>query len=207
MLFGGGSPCHNDGYGTEVIIRGLDQIFGMGVVLLLSVSASALAQESAVVRGTVTDNTGAVIPGATVTVIHETTDEATTGLTNESGNYEFTGLPPGLYTLTVDAPGFQTGTYSNVDLGSGQPVQQNFSLEIGAVDMTLVVVGTRAEPRSVTESTVPIDAISPQEIVRQGDTDLSNQLRTVIPSYNVSVHPIADAATIVRPASLRALSS
>ena len=90
--------------------------------------------------------------------------------------------------------------------GPGQPVQQNFSLGIGAVDMTLVVVGTRAEPRSVTESTVPVDAISPQEIVRQGDTDLSNQLRTAIPSYNVSVHPIADAATIVRPASLRNLA-
>ena len=187
-------------------MRGLDQIFGMGVVLLLSVSASALAQESAIVRGTVTDGTGAVIPGAEVTVIHETTDEATTGLTNESGNYEFAGLPPGLYTLTVAQPGFQTGTYSNVELRSDQPVLQNFSLGIGVVDMTLVVVGTRAEPRSVTESTVPIDAISPQEIVSQGDTDLSNRLRTVIPSYNVSVHPIADAATIVRPASLRNLA-
>ena len=75
-------------------MRGLDQIFGMGVVLLLSVPASALAQESAVVRGIVTDSTGAVIPGAEVTVIHETTDEATTGLTNESGNYEFTGPSP-----------------------------------------------------------------------------------------------------------------
>ena len=57
-------------------MRGLDQIFGMGVVLLLSVPASALAQESAVVRGIVTDSTGAVIPGATVTVVHETTDAA-----------------------------------------------------------------------------------------------------------------------------------
>ena len=56
------------------------------------------------------------------------------------------------------------------------------------------------------ESTVPVDVISPQEIIRQGNTDLSEQLRTVIPSYNVSVHPIADAATIVRPASLRNLS-
>ena len=80
-------------------MSGLEQIAGMGIVLLLSVSASALAQESAVVRGTVTDSTGAVIPGAEVTVVREATDEATTGLTNESGNYEFTGLPPGLYTL------------------------------------------------------------------------------------------------------------
>ena len=70
-------------------MRGLEQIAGMGIVLLLSVPASALGQESAVVRGTVTDSTGAVIPGAEVTVVREATDEATTGLTNESGNYEF----------------------------------------------------------------------------------------------------------------------
>ena len=187
-------------------MRGLDQIFGMGVVLLLSVSASALAQESAVVRGTVTDGTGAVIPGAEVTVIHETTDEATTGLTNESGNYEFTGLPPGLYTLTVAQPGFQTGTYNNVELRSDQPVLQNFNLGIGVVDMTLVVVGTRAEPRSITESTVPIDVIRTEDFANQGTTDLANQLRTVVPSFNVSIQPISDAATIVRPANLRNLA-
>ena len=187
-------------------MRGLDQIFGMGVVLLLSVLASALAQENAVVRGTVTDSTGAVIPGATVTVIHETTDEATTGLTNESGNYEFTGLPPGLYTLMAEVTGFQTGTYSNVDLGSGQPVQQNFSLGVGAGDMTLVVVGTRAQPRTVTESVVPIDVISSNDIAGQGDTDIADQLRTVLPSYNVNPQPVGDAARIVRPASLRGLA-
>ena len=43
-------------------MRGLEQIAGMGIVLLLSVPASALGQESAIVRGTVTDSTGAVIP-------------------------------------------------------------------------------------------------------------------------------------------------
>ena len=192
--------------GKEVIIRGLDQIFGMGVVLLLSVSASALAQESAVVRGTVTDSTGAVIPGAEVTVIHETTDEATTGLTNESGNYEFTGLPPGLYTLTVAQPGFQTGTYNNVELRSDQPVLQNFSLGIGVVDIALVVVGSRAEPRSATESAVPVDVIRTEDFANQGTTDLANQLRTVVPSFNISIQPISDAATIVRPANLRNLA-
>ena len=106
------------------------RIVGWGVVLLLSVPVSVLSQVSTTVRGTVTDSTGGVIPGASVTVVHETTDEATTRLTDETGNYEFTGLPPGIYTLTADVPGFEVGTYSNVELAAGQEVLRNFTLEI-----------------------------------------------------------------------------
>jgi iron complex outermembrane receptor protein len=70
----------------------------------------------------------------------------------------------------------------------------------------LVVTGIRGEARSVTDSTVPIDVISAQEFSRQGDTDLSNLLRNVVPSYNVNAQPISDAATVVRPANLRGLA-
>ena len=184
------------------------RIVGWGVVLLLllSVPVSVLSQVSTIVRGTVTDSTGGVIPGASVTVVHETTDEATTRLTDEIGNYEFTGLPPGIYTLTADMPGFEVGTYSNVELAAGQEVLRNFTLEISAVDTTLVVVGSRAKPRSVTKSAVPVDVIRTEDFTSQGSTDLANQLRAVVPSFNVSIQPISDAATIVRPANLRNLA-
>ena len=182
------------------------RIVGLGVVLLLSVPVSVLSQVSTTVRGTVTDSTGGVMPGASVTVVHETTDEATTHLTDETGNYEFTGLPPGIYTLTADMPGFEVGTYSNVELAAGQEVLRNFTLEISAVDTTLVVVGSRAKPRSVTKSAVPVDVIRAEDFSSQGSTDLANQLRAVVPSFNVSIQPISDAATIVRPANLRNLA-
>ena len=184
------------------------RIVGLGVVLLLllSVPVSVLSQVSTTVRGTVTDSTGGVMPGASVTVVHETTDEATTRLTDETGNYEFTGLPPGIYTLTADMPGFEVGTYSNVELAAGQEVLRNFTLEISAVDTTLVVVGSRAKPRSVTKSAVPVDVIRAEDFTSQGSTDLANQLRAVVPSFNVSIQPISDAATIVRPANLRNLA-
>ena len=146
------------------------------------------------------------MPGASVTVVHETTDEATTRLTDETGNYEFTGLPPGIYTLTADVPGFEVGTYSNVELAAGQEVLRNFTLEISAVDTTLVVVGSRAKPRSVTKSAVPVDVLRAVDFTSQGSTDLANQLRAVVPSFNVSIQPISDAATIVRPANLRNLA-
>ena len=173
-------------------------------VVLLSVLVSVLSQASTTVRGTVTDSTGGIIPGASVTVIHETTDEATTRLTDETGNYAFTGLPPGIYTLTADVPGFEVGTYSNVELAAGQEVLRNFTLEIGAVD-TLVVVGSRAGGRTATESTVPVDVIAGKELVSQGITDVSELMRTLTPSFNVNTQPISDAATIVRPANLRNL--
>ena len=62
------------------------------------------------------------------------------------------------------------------------------------------------EARSVIDSTVPVDVLSSAEFENQGDTDLSNLLRNVVPSYNVNTQPISDAATIVRPANLRGLA-
>ncbi|MEM8930720.1 MAG: TonB-dependent receptor [Acidobacteriota bacterium] len=76
----------------------------------------------------------------------------------------------------------------------------------GTFTEELVVIGTRSRPRSAVESMVPIDVISSDEFVNQGDTDLSNQLRNLVPSYNVNTQPISDAATVVRPANLRNLA-
>ena len=70
----------------------------------------------------------------------------------------------------------------------------------------MVVVGTRAEPRSVLESAVPIDVLPSEDFVKQGGTDLPDLLRNLVPSYNVNAQPIADAATVVRPANLRGLA-
>ncbi len=71
---------------------------------------------------------------------------------------------------------------------------------------SLVVVGTRARPRSVLESAVPIDIVSKEDFVKQGGADLTNLLRTVVPSYNINTQPISDAGTVVRPANLRGLA-
>lgn len=70
----------------------------------------------------------------------------------------------------------------------------------------LVIVGTRAKPRSILESTVPIDVVLSEDFVKQGGTDLPDLLRNLVPSYNVNAQPIADAATVVRPANLRGLA-
>ena len=70
----------------------------------------------------------------------------------------------------------------------------------------LVVVGSRAQPRSVLDSAVPIDIVSNESFEKQGGADLPDLLRTLVPSYNVNTQPISDASTVVRPANLRGLA-
>jgi len=76
----------------------------------------------------------------------------------------------------------------------------------GGFSEEIVIVGSRAQPRSATESMVPVDVITAEDFVNQGDTDVSTLLRTLAPSFNVNTQPISDAATVVRPANLRNLA-
>ncbi|MEX2122891.1 MAG: TonB-dependent receptor [Woeseia sp.] len=69
----------------------------------------------------------------------------------------------------------------------------------------IVTTGTRRAERSATESAVPIDVISGQELVNMGTSDVNDMLRNTVPSYNVERAPISDAATLVRPATMRGL--
>lgn len=87
-----------------------------------------------------------------------------------------------------------------------KPADEKDKKEEGTYSERVVVTGSRAQPRSVTESMVPIDVLSAEEFIDQGETDLSTLLRNLVPSYNVNSHPISDAATVVRPANLRNLA-
>ncbi len=89
----------------------------------------------------------------------------------------------------------------SMDEGDGEEAQ-----ETEEFSDVIVVTGTRAQPRSVVESMVPIDVLSDEDFLNQGETDVSNLLRTVAPSYNVNTQPISDASTLVRPANLRNLA-
>ncbi len=61
--------------------------------------------------GTVSDTTGALIPGVTVTATNTQTGIVSTVLSNESGTYNFASLQPGTYNLSAELSGFQTHTY------------------------------------------------------------------------------------------------
>lgn len=70
----------------------------------------------------------------------------------------------------------------------------------------VVTIGSRRQARSASDTVAPVDVISAKDITDQASNDISDLIRTVVPSYQVNTQPISDAATIVRPANLRGLS-
>lgn len=91
-------------------------------------------------------------------------------------------------------------------VANGAAGQDNAAPQGNAYLEEVVVTGTRRDARSVEDSIAPIDVISANMITNQGDNDLGNLLRTVVPSYNVNAQGTQDGASIVRPANLRGLS-
>ena len=87
---------------------------------------------------------------------------------------------------------------------TGAP-QVAFTQDSGADIEEVVVTGARGRPRTVSDSPVPIDVFSADEIRAISHTDTNNVLQTLIPSFNVARQPISDGATMIRPASLRGL--
>ena len=75
-----------------------------------------------------------------------------------------------------------------------------------AYEEVVVTVGTRARPRTAPDSAVPVDSIDAQALSAQGSGDMTNLLRTAIPSYHVNTNPSRDAAALLRPVNLRGLA-
>src|SRR5438093_12029961 len=105
-----------------------------GLLLVLALTIHAVAQTiNATVGGTVADASGALIPGVTVTATNTGTGIVITVVSNESGAYNFASLQHGTYQDSAELPGFQTQTYSDVQLGGSQQVRLNFTLQVGGV--------------------------------------------------------------------------
>jgi hypothetical protein len=109
------------------------------VVMLLAVSlgcctGSALAQSGTQgkVVITVEDPSGAVVPGATLTLVEHQTNDTFTAKTNASGDYTFVALPIGVYTLTIGRPGYATKVYSDVIVQADQVTDLRTQLTVGS---------------------------------------------------------------------------
>src|SRR6266481_5515791 len=88
------------------------------IVNIVALTALAQAQYGASLEGTVTDKSGAVVGGATVTITNQATGVSRNSVTGDSGFYRITGLPPGKYTVDVDAPSFKKSSTPNVDVAA-----------------------------------------------------------------------------------------
>jgi hypothetical protein len=128
-------------------------------------SMRTFAQTSnATLGGTVSDSSGALIPGVTVTATNTGTGIVTTVLSNEAGAYQFASLQTGAYKVTADLTGFQTQTYNNVNLGVSQQVRLNFTLQVGGVAQS-VEVSVAADTLIATTSS-SVGSVLPEYKVR-----------------------------------------
>ncbi|MBI2819307.1 MAG: TonB-dependent receptor [Acidobacteria bacterium] len=96
---------------------------------------------TATISGTVKDSTGAVLPGASVTVMNEDTGISRQVTANATGRYSAAALPLGNYRVTASLEGFQSEVRSGIVLTVGREAVVNFDLPVGAVTQTLEVVG------------------------------------------------------------------
>ena len=144
------------------------------LALSLLASRQAFAQVNAVLSGTVSDASGALIPGVEVTARNINTGITDTRLSNESGNFVFPSLQPGTYTLSSALSGFQTATYNNVVLGQGQQVRLNFTLQVAAAAQNVEV--TIAADTLIATTSASVGNVLPDRVV----TDLPLSSRNVL---------------------------
>ena len=113
----------------------------VAVLALCAVSVGMAQQSTGTISGVVTDQQGAVIPGATVSVLNTATNSEFNTSSNESGLYVAPGMVVGEYQVTVEADGFRRSVRSGVTLQVGQNAAVNVTLEIGQVTEIVEVVG------------------------------------------------------------------
>ncbi|MFB3853191.1 MAG: carboxypeptidase regulatory-like domain-containing protein [Vicinamibacterales bacterium] len=111
------------------------------VVAVLAASVAGAAAQGTTSRlvGTVTDSTGGVLPGATVTLTNDATGVSFTTFTTETGTYVFEAIQVGTYTVKVELQGFKTFTTSGNPIRIGTPTTVNVTLEPGAITETVEV--------------------------------------------------------------------
>ncbi len=140
-------------------------------LVLLGSIPYAQAQASSGISGTVTDNGGAVIPGAKVTIVNTATRQTVNTVTSSAGQYASTGLLPGRYTVTVISPGFAKSIKNQVNVEVSSQSTLDFALNAGGAETTVEVsaplislnttapeLGTTIEPEVVRALPVAIGA-------------------------------------------------
>src|SRR3984885_5276188 len=109
------------------------------VALLWGSSANAQLSGRGEIKGTVTDSTGAVVPGATVTATSTTTGVKFTRTTSDAGEFDLTPLNNDIYTVTTTAKGFQTLTQENVHVNALEVADLKITLTVGSETQTVDV--------------------------------------------------------------------
>jgi iron complex outermembrane receptor protein len=167
---------------------------------LLLVTGLALHAQRGTISGAVTDPSGSGLIGATVEVLGTTSGTAT----DINGGYSIS-INAGNYTVRYAYTGFAAVTRA-VTVTAGGTVSINVTLQEDLLGLNeVVILGTRTNDRTVTNSSVPVDVITSREIRATGATQTVQILQALVPSYNTTKPSITDGSDHFRPATLRGL--
>jgi hypothetical protein len=125
------------------------------VVLSLFIAQLAFGQgaSSGTIVGKVTDSSGALIAGATVTITDPTTKSVRTTVSNKQGQYVVPNIPPGIYDVKTAKSGFQTDEISELTVSVGTQTTADFKLAVGSESTTVEVTASNADLQTLTAST------------------------------------------------------
>ncbi|MFZ0302134.1 MAG: carboxypeptidase regulatory-like domain-containing protein [Terracidiphilus sp.] len=172
----------------------------LAVIFLILLSGSiyghAQSTTSSQVNGTVTDSTGALVIGASVTVTNSATGVAYHAVTDNLGAYHVTDLLPGTYTMVVTKNGFETQHIKGITLIVGQLFQQNIALAVGQTEQTVSV--SAAALLLNTESSHDQQLIESQQI---DDMPLNGRDYLQLAQLDAGVVPVSGISGISSPAS------
>jgi carboxypeptidase family protein len=132
--------------------------------VLILVPAVVAQETNGTVQGTVADAGGAVVAGADVTVVNDSTAYTRTTTSGTDGSYSFAQLPPGHYHVKVTKQGFKTETQQDVELHAASTVVLNVKLTVGSVSESLTV---EANPIAVETTTATLGNITEGAQVRE----------------------------------------
>ncbi len=145
------------------------------LVLLSAVASSAQTVTTGSIAGTVTDDQGGVLPGATITAVHTPTGTSYEAVTGADGRFSILNVRVGPYTVSVTMAGFKDQRQENVDVALGQERTTDFKLQLATVSETVEVI-----------------AQSPQiDLSRAGTADnISNAVKETLPTITRSIPDI-----------------
>jgi len=162
---------------------------GAIVLLITGVAAPSAAQQDASIVGVVTDESGAALPGVTVTATSPSLQvPSVTTVTNERGEYRLTPLPIGVFSVVYELSGFQSVRRDGIKLTTGFVATVNVPMGIGAVQETLTVTG--ASPVVDVVSTAPATRLTRETLdlipsSRNGTVSLMGQAPGARPNLDI----------------------
>jgi iron complex outermembrane receptor protein len=173
------------------------------IAVLLAAAVPAWAQGTGGIAGVVRDESGAAVPGATVTVTDGRGAIARVVTTGADGSFTVPNLPVGAYSVAAELKGFGRAAQV-VRLSAGANMKADLTL-VAKLEEAVTVTGTRVRGRTSTDTLAPVDVIDQEAIRSTGATETGKILQLLEPSFNFSTTTISDGTDIIRPATLRSL--